>query len=657
MPNGIVRVVLEAQGLGQVRNALRGVVGESRRADQAMSQSAQQLGRQRVQAARDERGRFIAGARARVSAEQEADRAIIDSARRTSRERQRLASAEARELRQRLRAERSGSGGGGIRGIATAGLGAAAAVGARVSGYGAAVGIPDQAQMIRNFIENEQRFLRTAAQAGISRGRVGEIQASVQTTALRTSTDQGQLYAALETAQTRFSDLEYFAENIEQIARATQAGGGDMQDWVGAIGEFRRQLGVSSQDVPELLGIMVDAMARGSIEAGDIAANFSDLLSMYRTLRGDAGAGLGGAREFVALAESLGAGGMSAPETATVMQAFMRTLSSSDRQGALEESLGDTNIFDSSGRLQMGIPELVSRMAQSGRFNDPAEVENFFGGGGDIRERRALLMLMNTELNNPEQSVGALAQASGARGQELIDSTMDMLQNSTSGRAMRAAVEAEVNFARNGEQVVQLMTEMGSEMSRLTTRYPMATEALGMLRDAAAGAGLSLMMLGGGGALGGGLRGALGGASSLMGGGGIGGGVAAGALGALAVPLAVGGAAVVGAAAYSAYQDEQLARQRESVDRVLQTGSWADREAALEQSAALHGDVEGAAGMARRRAGRATAEATMAASGLGDRLSVGLTEDSIRRMSTEIAGAIARGAPADGRDPGAPGRR
>lgn len=660
MPNGLVRIVLRAEGAAQVRRALRGTAQEARQADQTTERSAQQTGRARARAAAQSGRDATRAARSRASAEIEADRAILESARRTTREEQRLLRQREREARAsaRRQAEARRQLPGTVA-AAVAGIGGAAL--SRVQGWQAAFGVQSRETLMQRWIDRDQRLIRLQHHAGITADRRREIGADVERVSLGTNVDQSSILSGLEVAQNRFSNLEYFAQNIERIAQASQAAGGSVEDWVGAVGEFQRQLGITADEADELISQMTHAADAGSIEAGDVAANFSGLMSRFVMMRGDAGRGMGGAREFLGLAEALGAGGLGAEGTRTLMENLLSQFGRHNVQQGIERQLRDRNIFDRQGRLTIGFDELIGRMSER-ELNSPDAFRRM--GIRDTQAQTALAALLNQFQPGGANPITALMQDGSAAGRATIDETMRDLTTSESGLAAHMAIQQEADF--DGEQVSRATRGAAQALTDFEAQFPLVNDALGMFRDSLTGAvqvlgALRLAALGGGAlGIGGGAAG-VGGLGAAIGGTGAAGGLAAGgglALGAAAIPVA----GVVGAGVYSAYQDEQHQLAREQAMRMMQDPNLSaeHRQLAVDELQRL--DL-GEASLSREQVARRTSAGGSGASAqsaamqaFGDRMTVGLDEDSIRRMGSATADALRRGAPERGRTSGEPGR-
>ena len=643
MANGVVRWVMEVSGGAQVRQALRGLVAESRSADRATTASTKAASTERSRIARTLSRDMMRDARARVRTETDAEHAVVQAARDGSRERGRLRRAEERDARRNLRESRrqgQGGRGGALRAAGGVVAGVAQAAMGRVEGWSAALGAPTRDELIQRTLANQMTLIRATTGARMSGGAADQVFARVNAVARSTGTDTGELTEGLSIAQERFSALAPFAENLEQIALAARAVDAPIGDMVGAIGEFQRQLGVSSEEIPTLLGLMADGMNEGSLSAGDVAANFSSLMSTFTTLRGDAGRGVNGATEFLATSQALGASGAGPEGARVLMENMMSQLSRTDTQRELERTMHDRNLFNDRGQMQVSFGELVQRMADNPRMQNASVMQRVFGNDVQGARARNFLLEQTRTTGNP---IEALMSASADRGNAFIGQVNQGIDASAAGQAMRIRANAEANFAENGDDLLQGMIDMVEPMAELTSEYPRATEALGFFRDAIGSVTGALGSIGLASLLGGGGTAAAGtaAASTAAGGGALG-------LGALAVPAAVGAGAFLGLGfagqevinRHNAVQDQD-ARNRLAAYTDEVQNSTPEMMQGRESRESRQGRELGAAGARMDRMPT----------------SMRIDDTSISAFANAMARASDRGAPASGRTPTEPGRR
>lgn len=669
--NGLVKIILQATGASQVRRALRGVVSETRAADRATASSGRAAMASRTQASRASARDESRAARARVSASQAADRAILASIQRLSREVRRLRQSDVRDARRamreqaRAREEGGGGGRGGSRGggVAAVAAGVGQALHGRVQGWQGALGAPSRDELIQRRQNAELSLIRMTTGAGMDVEQSAALQRRVVEVSRGTGADLTSLVDALGIAQNRFSNLQGFADQLDSIASASRAVGAPVGDMVGALGEFERQLGVSSEDIPTMLGVLADGMNQGSLEAGDVAAAFSPIMSDFASLRGEGGRGVTGATEFLAVAQALGNSGAGPEGARTLMQNMMSGLRRQSVQSGLERNLGDNEIFNDQGQLTIDLGELLRRMSASPNMQSAAVMEQIFGQDMQAAQARNTLL---ERLRNGDDLIGNLMNTSASRGTEFLQTTNRRIDASAAGESARIAANAEATFFDNSEDFIRTMNAAVGPFSELTAQYPLATEALGALTDVvqsvtgALGAASLAGFFGGAGA---------GGAAA--GGAAVGGGAAAGG-GALAVAGALGlGGAVGGAIAgtgYLMHRDLTAAREegerREQGWQAVNTGrvpltpeivanltndsTYVDR--AGRADARVRSERMGRDTVALME-GRQALPPPQAAS------EVTLSRDSADALGQAFARAFARGAPASGREPGEPGAR
>lgn len=664
MANGIVRYLLEAVGGPQVRQALRGIVGESRAADRAILASSRTTTTARGRMARQEGAEARRGAQIRVRAETDADRAILASAQSRSREERRLRQAEERDLRRSLRGERprgQGGRGGALRAVGSAALAVGDALVGRVQGWQGALGVPSRDELIRRTMTNQLALARMTSEAGMSEDQMRELQARVLTVSRSTGADASSLIEGLGVGQERFSDLQGTADQLEAIARAARAADAPVQDMVGALGEFQRQMGVSSADSETMLGLLADGMSEGSLNAGDVASNFSSIMSDFTALRGEGGRGVGGATEFLALAQALGGAGAGPEGARTLAQNMIANLRRGEVRNALEgrDGLNDSTIFDERGRMTIGFDELISRMAAAPNMQNADVMEEIFGNDMQAASARAFLLEQTRNGRNP---ISELMGVSATRGTELIGRSNERMDATEAGRASRIAANAEADFMENGNDLLRVMNDAVGPFTELSNQYPLAAEALGTMREAISavttalgGLGLASMgaqalgLGGGGGAV----------AAAVGGGGGM---AALGTAGSVLAPAV--GLAALGGVGYQLYSGEQRAREEESrraqANRVLASDLSLVTPENIANATGSSTLVRDAERSRTQRQLRSQADANMAAFMGGPNEVTGevrIADASVDAIGRAAARAIDRGAPAAGRQPGETGRR
>ncbi|MCU0677068.1 MAG: hypothetical protein MUE69_30310 [Myxococcota bacterium] len=636
------RIRVEVTGAKQLQKILRGIregekrgSREDRQRDKRKTADEAQEEQKRSRTRKRHRDQNLTDEQRAARIKRLIERDVTREVEQQARQRARAERQAARERASSTRAQRVGR--TLMRGTAAVvggAFGAANVVGQRLDRARGAIGVSSTEERIQGFMRAEQNFIRLAAQGGLAPERRQELWGQIGETARETNTDPEAIIEALTVAQNRFSDLDGFAQNIERIAEVAQVTGSPMADWVGALGEFQRQMGVASTDLPDLIGMVTQAARDGSIEAGDIAANFAGIMSSFVSLRGGKN-GMEQAREFMGVSEVMGAGGRTPEETRTLVTNLMTALRRDDVQRGIERATGNREIFDRDGVMRVSMADLAAQMseARGDAFRSPAKMRR--AGIRDAEAQAAIDVLMNQfvrgDSNNP---IANIAAADAGAANRMIDQTMVDLKTSASGEAMGLDIAGRVAMMQNGEQVVRTITDMVRPLEELTAQYPLAVEAVSTFVEAVQAAGLgiaasNLLGLGTSAApLGSSATPAL--------------GAAAPGVGAAPVLAAVGGAALAGQAAYELQQGLSRAATPDQVRRIRESeGSDAARRRA-------RGDFE------FMRQGALGQGMAAFAPGMHRAIEVFLSPDS--RQALEAGIARAAGAQS-ARTPGGPARR
>jgi hypothetical protein len=338
-----------------------------------------------------------------------------------------------------------------------------------IRGFGSTLGVRSREEMVQRSLGFERGLIRLSGQAGLSPEQQASTRERILSVAQRTQADPMDILQAATAAQNRFSDFEFFAQNAERFAEASNALDVPMADIVGAVGEFKRQMGVTSEEVPELIGAMVSAARNGSIEMSDVSAEFATSIGSWARVTGQSG--MSGAREFLAGAEVLGAGGAESGTTAALMQNLLAKLSNGDVLRRMRAAGVKTT--DANGQF-VGLPALIETLIGNRRTDSASELQGILGA--DMQANQAIGILMSearkAQAEGRENPLRVLANSSSAEGNSLIDRTQAALLNSTSGRARQIGVSAEIDFMRNGDALIQSMTNMAGPLAQLENRFP-----------------------------------------------------------------------------------------------------------------------------------------------------------------------------------------
>lgn len=534
-----LRIRVRTVGAEQVRTALRGIAREVGQANASRTRGARQTSAAVVSGARAEERAVVAALQRETTAALRSGSARARAARQASdagiREARREADGVIREQRrtERRPARRRGGGGGGGAGALGAGLmGAANEAVGTVDRYAGAGGVRSREQLLAERADRRQRLIRLRRQMGGTQN-IADIDRQIQATASRTGISQDDLTRGLETAQARFTNAPTVLANLDSLAQVSQTTGASFDDVVGTMGTAQSAFALNDAEASQFAGMMVDAGNRGSIDAAQLSAAFAPALGSIQ--RGTQMGGLSGAAQALGLAETIGRGQSTPAEAATMSTRLVESLNDRRTQARLRRA--GVNVLDREGNMRP-LDEIVSDMAGSRLATDQGLLQRTFT---NVEARQGAGIVMSEFARDPE-GVASLFAPSAEAGQAYVNETAAEMNADPSARFLRQGIEQEKALVEGGQEVqlMTTMTDLATQMTALTTAYPLATEALGVFTAGLQQAGGLLALgsvLGGGG----------GGAGGLLGGGLLGGGgAAAGGIGlAGALPLLLGGGAAL----------------------------------------------------------------------------------------------------------------
>jgi hypothetical protein len=604
--SGSVQATIGIKGIDRFRALLRGLAAETQRNDNAAIAGSDRVTRKQISDAQRT-------GNARKAAEDAAHRQALSHLNAQTREETKTHRLRIRNLADLGRRARENP--FFAAGVAAGAVGSA--VGGRLLASGAAGGLRSQQETQQVYMQNRRSLIRTSEQVGMS-GRVDEMQARVNLAAQASGLDSAQIVEALGAAQGRFGQtgFDQLYDSLTEFATAANATGASLTDMVGTVGEFGRQMGIVEQsDVSTLIGVLAETARQGSIEFADMSSSFAPLIGSFQRLTGLQG--VEGATQFAAIAQSLGAGGKDASGTAILFQNLLSKLTDGGVQQRLERRLGNRELFDARGRPVGGLAPVMSALASANLT--PQDMQRILGR--DMEANAAAGILVGNEGTN--NSIGTIAGSSASAGNAMIARTNANLMSDATGQAAQANARLEAAFAGNAQQLIHNQISEAEPLALLNAQYPIATERLGLFNDAVQAA-----------------VGALGSVSLL---GGIGGGAAAaGAAGAGAAgtAAAAGGAGLLGAGALAllAPAAAYAIQDATGLDQYL-GGLFAPEQALPRQ------ERRGLEGPPTSRASDRYNQRRV------------IDQEAASMIGNAVANSIARGAPADGRTPGEPGRR
>lgn len=291
-------------------------------------------------------------------------------------------------------------------------------------------------------------------------------------------------------AQTKFSNLELFTENADAFAEFAFALNTSPMKVQNAIGEFVRQMGVETKDIPKVLGILKESVALGSIEIDDFTEHFSASIGLFkRAFDVTPERAEQGTREAIALIEALGGGGENAPETETKFKALVRDLNDPEvRKSVWNRGRGFRVTAEKGGRL-LPIDIIMDRLLADPRFQGEggqAALQEMFP---NLRSAGGAGILLDTLRRDPE-FLRTIINADSGAGEASIRRGAETRRSQDFGaRRNIEAIKIQNDMIRNAAEVSDLALEITAPMRELSAKHPIATEALGVARDAAIAAG------------------------------------------------------------------------------------------------------------------------------------------------------------------------
>lgn len=651
MSDRLLRIRIRTVGAESVTRAVRGITQGARAAQRAQQTAERQTTREAQASARAREQTAQREARARAIAAQQAARQQVQAAQRAAREEARAAQATTRAVeRERRNQERlaaraaraeasqrrqrwqtAGMVGGALLGGARAAFG-------RVQGYQAALGMPTRDELIASTLDRQRATIRLAHQSGLSSQ---DISSRIDAVASRSGVSQASLLQGLSYAQETlaspdFNALDVMSRHLDEIADAAYATGAPVEDLIGALGQMHNQFGITEDQFGEMIGAMVQMAANGSIEVGDLAANFTSEMAQFRQLRSSA-TGVGAAREFAATAEVIGRQTPGSPEEAsTAFRGVMTALGQGRIQRGLEAGLrrgglsrAESDVFDRNGSLTVSMPELIDRMRR-GHLDTSAAFDS--AGIRNVRAQAGFRALLQT----PGSTYADILSSSSDVGNTMIADTNAELRASTAGQIDRDRAQAEANFQEHAQGTIQAMRDTAAAVTELETRFPALTETMGALSDVISGMGVGGIVGGVGArvAAGGTLAGALGygGAAAGTGGAAAGGGAIASGIGAVALPAAIVGGTL------------------DFVRGTAGGGFDAEATSASAGSDRLSGGLDAATRgeLVRQLGSLSSSQDNQLLTRVHSRLDSGisLTPDAIRQLADAVRRGVADGAPA-----------
>lgn len=518
---------------GRTRRTFKGIVKESTVAEERMRQEMRKTLRENERLLRQRVTDLKRSEREALRAVQTAEQQKRREFTKTSREMRMGFRAALKQNAQDLRRFVSEN-----RGAIAGALGASAAVGIRgaVSRAGRLARLPTREEAFATGERVQRQLLALQTEAGLSDKQRDALAEQLLSVGEKYGQSAETLLQAALTAQQRFSDVTLFTDNAETFARFAAALNTEVSSAQDAMGEFVRQMNISSEEIPRALAITQQAVAEGSIEVTDLTETFSAQIGQFaRTFQTEGEEGL---RQFLATAEALGGGGENADRTRTLLQAMLTAFNDPKVRKELAER--GARITDRSGRL-LSPDQILDRIARSSGLDTETERAGVFT---NVRARQAIGILLQQIGRDPE-AIRNLINVDAEAGQRTIDSSVDRFLGSSVGQLQQRRSRVENNVIRNFDSLADKANAIIGPIEELRSQFPALSAAIETAIEVILTAGVTGAFLG---------RGRL--PKGIFGraAGGVGGGIAGGITGGAraAGAAAAGRAAGLGAGFYSA---------------------------------------------------------------------------------------------------------
>ena len=408
---------------------------------------------------------------ARIRAHEAATRAAQREAAKQIETAKRTAAAEAQARRDAWRKA------GGLVAAGTAGVLAGAGVAA--SKARGIAGIKDQRERITSANEFRERLVLATGQAGMSAAQRETVQGQVLAASTATGKDIGELMGVLEAGQAQFNNLQFFADNLKEIATISKAAGADTGELATALGYVQKAFGLSGEEAMEAAYLMKASADKGSVELADFARDFASAAGIFQMSTGQTG--MGGVRQFLGAAQGVATGGFGSAESATRMKQAVTFLNKSETQKDLR-AIGIKDIAGKDGKIDVGA--VLDKLAANKKFMSSAtKRQEIFS---DAQAREGIMALIAARGQVQRGVAGAvdfntIAAVDAAAGRSAVSETMTSMQNEGFFKMQQLAADAQADTVRNLEKYnadILLVAETSNRLEQAFGRLAFWADAI-----------------------------------------------------------------------------------------------------------------------------------------------------------------------------------
>lgn len=281
----------------------------------------------------------------------------------------------------------------------------------------AIVGAQDLQSRIHTANNVRERLVRVGTAAGLTPEQVNAAQSRMLATSTKTGVTADQLTSVLEVGQSQFSDVQFFLDNIEEIAKVSQVAGADAGEFAKSLGFIKQAFGLTGKEAVEAAYLMKAAAEKGSIEVKDFATDFAPVAGIFAEKTGVKG--MEGVRQFFGVAQAGGTLGAGSAQTATMTERFVALLGDVDKMKELRTKAG----IDVRGKTP---EQIIDEMASSSKLAKPGMMNDIFGH--DILGTNMITALISARRRVQEGKgdvdIGSIARADIAAGRTGVDKGM-----------------------------------------------------------------------------------------------------------------------------------------------------------------------------------------------------------------------------------------
>jgi hypothetical protein len=341
-------------------------------------------------------------------------------------------------------------------GLISGAVGAVAGVGYAAMGVTRGVaGIQDPAERLRRANEFQTNLVLSAADAGMSRKDTEGLSAKIQSVGLARGQDPLALMEGLSEAHESFNQMKLVLDNLDTFAMTAKAQKTPFVDFVRSMLSMQTAFQLTSAQMEEAMNIAVAGGKTGSLSFEAFAGPFAPAMGTFALNTGLRG--IEGVRQFVAGAQTVGAGQFGAEGAETRFSQAVGFLNKAEIQKDLR-GIG-VDVRDDRGVIDVG--RVIELLAKNDKFQTPEQQAAIFK---DMQAREGIQTLLAQR--NKYRSQFTPLSASGFVDKGVVDfASMEMVDAKIGADATREKT------ARLEETGVLALERQAIEMQNESIRH------------------------------------------------------------------------------------------------------------------------------------------------------------------------------------------